>query len=633
MGRTIDEALARSAPGRQRALPLLVRHARRGGAHRAPTRSRYLAAYADAIAAIGACVDEPECRCSRSRRSRSSCRRCIRATNSRSAAACSPSSCRALLELARRARERGIGADRRRGGSRAARAVARDLRARASRCRARRLAKGSGSRCRPTRSARRPVFDWLEALARDGRPAHPGAPGQGRVLGHRDQARAGARPRRLSGVHAQGAHRRVVPRVRARACSTARDAPVPACSRRTTRTRSRGSRGLRERAASRIRVPAPARDGRSAVRAGCSPTGVGIARAASTRPSAATRTCCRISCGGCSRTAPTRRSSTASPTPSSPDRRHRRRSGRGDAHARRRRAPADPAAARPVRAAAPQLARTYRSPTRRRWPRSTPRSPRRDRAHGAPAADRRRASARRAPRATRSTPPTDRAVSARSSSGRGDRRPRRSTRPAQCQPAWNATPAARRARRPRARGRRDRARALDAEFVALLAREAGKSRVRRHRRSARGRRLLPLLRGDALRAAFAAPVAAARAHRRIATTLSLHRPRRVRRASARGIFRSRSSPARSRRRSPRATRSSPSPPSNAAHRAHSRCSCSLKPASPRGALHCVPGDGEIVGAALRRRSRASRASCSPARPRSAQAINRTLARAPRRSRR
>ena len=41
------------------------------------------------------------------------------------------------------------------------------------------------------------------------------ATGQGRLLGHRDQARAGQRPRWVSGFHAQGTYRRVVPGVRA----------------------------------------------------------------------------------------------------------------------------------------------------------------------------------------------------------------------------------------------------------------------------------------------------------------------------------------------------------------------------------------------------------------------------------
>ena len=38
----------------------------------------------------------------------------------------------------------------------------------------------------------KPVLEWLAQLAAADRPAHSGAPGQGRLLGHRDQARAGA---------------------------------------------------------------------------------------------------------------------------------------------------------------------------------------------------------------------------------------------------------------------------------------------------------------------------------------------------------------------------------------------------------------------------------------------------------
>ncbi len=46
-------------------------------------------------------------------------------------------------------------------------------------------------------------------------PAADGPPRQGRVLGHRDQARAGARARRLSGLHAQGGDRPLLHRLRA----------------------------------------------------------------------------------------------------------------------------------------------------------------------------------------------------------------------------------------------------------------------------------------------------------------------------------------------------------------------------------------------------------------------------------
>ena len=62
------------------------------------------------------------------------------------------------------------------------------------------------------------VIDWLYALAQTARPHDHGAAGQGRLLGHRDQAGAGARPRRLSGVHAQGQHRRLLHRLRAKSC-------------------------------------------------------------------------------------------------------------------------------------------------------------------------------------------------------------------------------------------------------------------------------------------------------------------------------------------------------------------------------------------------------------------------------
>ncbi len=48
------------------------------------------------------------------------------------------------------------------------------------------------------------VIDWVRDGRAGARPPHDGAPGQGRLLGHRGQARAGARPARLSGVHPQG---------------------------------------------------------------------------------------------------------------------------------------------------------------------------------------------------------------------------------------------------------------------------------------------------------------------------------------------------------------------------------------------------------------------------------------------
>ncbi len=59
------------------------------------------------------------------------------------------------------------------------------------------------------------VIDYIDALARSAEPADDGAAGEGRLLGHRDQARAGARPRRLSGVHPQGDDRPELHRLRA----------------------------------------------------------------------------------------------------------------------------------------------------------------------------------------------------------------------------------------------------------------------------------------------------------------------------------------------------------------------------------------------------------------------------------
>ena len=79
-----------------------------------------------------------------------------------------------------------------------------------------------------------------------------------------------------------------------------------------------GGRQLLRRA---IRVPVPARHGRAALRADRRRRRGSTGRAASTRRSARTRRCSPISCGACWRTAPTPRSSTASPTRTCPSRR------------------------------------------------------------------------------------------------------------------------------------------------------------------------------------------------------------------------------------------------------------------------------------------------------------------------
>ena len=106
------------------------------------------------------------------------------------------------------------------------------------------------------------VIDYVDELARAIEPAADGAAGQGRLLGHRDQARAGARPRRLSGVHPQGDDRPELHRLRAETAGAAA-AHLPAI--RHPQRADGGDRARTRRQRSRIRVSAPARHGRSAV--------------------------------------------------------------------------------------------------------------------------------------------------------------------------------------------------------------------------------------------------------------------------------------------------------------------------------------------------------------------------------
>jgi RHH-type proline utilization regulon transcriptional repressor/proline dehydrogenase/delta 1-pyrroline-5-carboxylate dehydrogenase len=60
-----------------------------------------------------------------------------------------------------------------------------------------------------------PVIAWLGELGAAAEPAHSRASGEGRLLGHGDQARAGTGARRLSRVHAQRRHGHVLSRLRA----------------------------------------------------------------------------------------------------------------------------------------------------------------------------------------------------------------------------------------------------------------------------------------------------------------------------------------------------------------------------------------------------------------------------------
>ena len=239
-GRTIDEALDNAREREARGYTLFVRHAGRGGDDRRrraratspPTRTRSTRSAARPAARAS----------SRAPASRSSSRRCIRATSRAQRE-------RVLAELvpagaaarAARARLRHRLQHRRRG-SRPARAFARHLRSARRRIRRSRIGRGWASSCRRTRSARAHVIDWLVALAPPPSPPADGAARQGRVLGQRDQARAGGRAARTIRCS------------RARCTPTSPISPAPRrCSRRRTRsirnsratTRSRSPRSTR----------------------------------------------------------------------------------------------------------------------------------------------------------------------------------------------------------------------------------------------------------------------------------------------------------------------------------------------------------------------------------------------------
>ena len=343
-----------------------------------------------------------------------------------------------------------------------------------------------------------PVRDRL--ADRPGAPQRPpahGAAGQGRLLGQRDQARAGRRPGRLSRSS------------RARSTPTSPTSPARAsCWPRRTRS-SRSSPPT-----TRYTLAAVHEHGRRRLHAGqyefqClhgmgeplyeevvgarrSSTG----RAASTRRSARTRRCSPIWSAGCWRTAPTPRSSTASPirrvrsTSWSPTRSTvgAARSSRSARRIRRSPLPRDL-----YGAGAAELARA-----------STCRTSTTCAALGEALADERRTrldaprrcSARR--RATARPPvrnPADHARHRRHGA-RGARRTRstrRWPRRGRRAPAWAATPPRTARRLPRAR-RRPAGGARCRALIGLLVREAGKSLRQCRRRSARGGRFPALLR-------------------------------------------------------------------------------------------------------------------------------------------
>ena len=516
-----------------------------------------------AIAAIGASVagrDVPMS--SRSRRSRSSCPRCIRATSSRSASACWPSSCPRSSTLARGARAtRGIGmtidaeeADRLE--------LSLEIFARAApRCRARRLGRASASRCRRTRSARGAVVEWVAALARDTRHAHPGAAGQGRVLGHRDQARAGAGPRRA--IRCSRARRTPTsPTSRARArCSRRGDARLSDV-RDAQRAHDRVGRGVRAAARrdSTFEFQRLHGMGEALYDAGDRARRA-TSRAASTRRSGAHQDLLpylvrRLLENGANTSFVNRIAD-----PAGRRRRRRRRSG-GEARARTttRRAAAPAAAARPVRAERAQLRRRRSLADQDAMAALDARCARGRSADWVAAPMLSRQHARRARRATSLDPAdrrrqhrhasidadaatVDRALSTRSSpaSRRGTRAAARRAPRCSSAPPTLFERDARRVRRAAARAK-----------PARRARCASPRCARRSTSAATTRR--------ARARDFARPLALPSPDRR-GEHAGAARPRRVRAASRRGIFRWRSSRARSPRRSPPATRSPRSPPS------------------------------------------------------------------------
>ena len=91
-GQTIDEALANGRAVGAQGLPLFLRHAGRGGGHGGAGRALFRRLPA-AIHAIGAAA-RPAAASTTGRASRSSSRRCIRATAAPRSSACRPSSIR-----------------------------------------------------------------------------------------------------------------------------------------------------------------------------------------------------------------------------------------------------------------------------------------------------------------------------------------------------------------------------------------------------------------------------------------------------------------------------------------------------------------------------------------------------------
>ena len=145
-------------------------------------------------------------------------------------------------------------------------------------------------------------------------PQADGPAGQGRLLGHRDQGRAGRGPARLSGIHAQGRDRRVLSRLRQGAARGERrhlpGVRDPQCEHASA---NQGA-GPAQRRSSSSGCTAWARGCTRSWPSSSRRSATRRRRCGSTRRSGATRSCSPISSAGCSKTAPIPPSSTASPT-------------------------------------------------------------------------------------------------------------------------------------------------------------------------------------------------------------------------------------------------------------------------------------------------------------------------------
>ena len=245
-GRTIDEALQRAEPERDAGPDPQLRHARRGGRDLSTMPSATPRPMRDALDRI---ARKRERRFRASRRAfRSSCRRSTRATNVAHAEEAKAAMLPMLRELARQGQRGRHPLHHRRRGSRPARAVAGHDRGAARRRQPvrERLGRASGSRIQAYQKRAVPLCDWVVAARARAQAQADGPAGQGRLLGHRDQGRAGRRPARLSGVHAQGRDRRLLPRLRQEAARRRATSSIPP-SPRTTPTPSARSRRWRAR--------------------------------------------------------------------------------------------------------------------------------------------------------------------------------------------------------------------------------------------------------------------------------------------------------------------------------------------------------------------------------------------------